>query len=290
MSIFNTIKKLFSTSATPAPVAVVNTKVQTAKPVTNTTNPQKLTYSEKELLAVQRTTLQDVQQLSGFPFVWNGRLWKDTRPQSHPYAYMDIFGPNVAIAKEELEKMNAHIANAISLCKKLPKSLRIPIEDIVFTKSPNKGYSQIICAPVTHLGEPTDHPITFSFMTNMERSNTTHGNLIYGRDGFIHKAVIYFWRNSNGYFLHYETVNNELVLSKVEVPDFNGSSSIIYKGAHILQREATRAQEEKDFEWIQQSFPDKAPKNVAGFRRMKNQNTKNYQVLKQLAAEKGREI
>lgn len=42
--------------------------------------------------------------------------------------------------------------------------------------------------------------------------------------------------------------------------------------------------------WLQESIPDKAPKNVTGYRRMKTQNTKNYQVLKQFAAEHGREI
>lgn len=42
--------------------------------------------------------------------------------------------------------------------------------------------------------------------------------------------------------------------------------------------------------WLQENFPGKAPKNVTGFRRMRTQNTKNYQALKQLAAENGKEI
>lgn len=42
--------------------------------------------------------------------------------------------------------------------------------------------------------------------------------------------------------------------------------------------------------WLQEHFPDKAPKNVTGYRRMKTQNTKNFQVLKQLAADLGRTI
>lgn len=42
--------------------------------------------------------------------------------------------------------------------------------------------------------------------------------------------------------------------------------------------------------WLQEHFQSKAPKNVTVYRRMKTQNTKNYQILKQLASELGREI
>lgn len=42
--------------------------------------------------------------------------------------------------------------------------------------------------------------------------------------------------------------------------------------------------------WLQENFPNVAPKNVTGYRRMKTQNTKNYQKLKQLAADLGKEI
>lgn len=43
-------------------------------------------------------------------------------------------------------------------------------------------------------------------------------------------------------------------------------------------------------QWLQDSFPGKGPKTVSGYRRMKTQNTKNYQQLKALAAQKGKEI
>lgn len=42
--------------------------------------------------------------------------------------------------------------------------------------------------------------------------------------------------------------------------------------------------------WLRENFPEKCPKSVTGYRRMRSQNTKNYQMLKQLAATKGREI
>ncbi|MBE6917986.1 MAG: hypothetical protein E7470_08830 [Ruminococcaceae bacterium] len=275
MAIFDFLKKIF------APKEIHSAPNASAK---------KLSYAEKELIAVKRTTFQDIQQLSNLPFVWNSRLEKCIQPNSHPFAYMDIVGPNVAIAMSELEKMNVHISQAKLLCKKVPKSLQIPVDDIVFKRSSITGYSRLICSPISHLGEPTDAPITFSFMTDLDRRDTTHGNLYYGRDGGIQKADVYFWRKSNGYFFYYQTVANSLTLSKIESVTPTGEKNVIYKGQHILELEASRVQEETDFAWIQQNLPDKCPKNIAGFRRMKNQNTKNYQLLQQLAAEKGREI
>lgn len=58
----------------------------------------------------------------------------------------------------------------------------------------------------------------------------------------------------------------------------------------MIEVEAKRGQEQRDYIWLQSSFPDKCPKSITSYRRMKTQNTKNYQQLQQLAAEKGRKI
>lgn len=57
-----------------------------------------------------------------------------------------------------------------------------------------------------------------------------------------------------------------------------------------IEAEVRRGLEKRDFLWIQENFPEKCPKSISSFRRMKTQNTKNYQLLKQLAAEHGRKI
>ena len=57
-----------------------------------------------------------------------------------------------------------------------------------------------------------------------------------------------------------------------------------------IEAEIRRGREQRDFQWIQANYPDKCPKSVSSFRRMKKQNTKNYQVLQSLAAVQGREI
>ena len=80
---------------------------------------------------------------------------------------------------------------------------------------------------------------------------------------------------------------NEAYQKKQEIDTLLG---IKKKDDSIINAELKRRQELLDFTWIQENIPDKAPKNISGYRRIKTQNTKNYQLLKQLAAEKGRNI
>lgn len=59
---------------------------------------------------------------------------------------------------------------------------------------------------------------------------------------------------------------------------------------NLIDYEIKRGNDARDYFWIKEHIPKKCPKSVTGYRRMKTQNTKNYQILKQLAAEMGREI
>lgn len=58
----------------------------------------------------------------------------------------------------------------------------------------------------------------------------------------------------------------------------------------MIEIEARRGCEARDFRWLQENLPDKCPKSVSSFRRIKTQKTKNYQTLKHAAAELGRDI
>ena len=55
----------------------------------------------------------------------------------------------------------------------------------------------------------------------------------------------------------------------------------------IIETELKRRQESLDYQWIQDNIPDKCPKSISSYRRMKTQNTKNYQLIQQIAAERG---
>lgn len=63
-----------------------------------------------------------------------------------------------------------------------------------------------------------------------------------------------------------------------------------YYEDNIIEIEYQKHLDEQAVIWLQNNFPTKAPKNITGFRRMRTQNTKNYQALKLLAAGKGKEI
>lgn len=58
----------------------------------------------------------------------------------------------------------------------------------------------------------------------------------------------------------------------------------------MVEREAEKGKTLRDYTWINEHFPEKCPTSVSSYRRMRTQNTKNFQFLKQLAAEQGREI
>lgn len=55
----------------------------------------------------------------------------------------------------------------------------------------------------------------------------------------------------------------------------------------IIEAELKRRQEALDFQWIQNNIPDKCPKSISSYRRMKTQNSKTYQLIQQIAAERG---
>ena len=55
----------------------------------------------------------------------------------------------------------------------------------------------------------------------------------------------------------------------------------------IIKAEVKRRNEFLDFQWIAKNIPDKCPKSIIGYRRIKTQNTKSYQALKQAASALG---
>lgn len=254
----------------------------------------KLSFAEKERIMVQRVTTEDMVQFESMPYQLNDPVHKLIEEHTHPFAYINLSKANISIAKAELNKINARIAADSTLAPMIPCSLRIPLDSIVFAPSKERGYTRIICTPYTFDGEISKYPISLVFMTNLyEQADTTHGTLFYNQDGDIAKADIYFWRGNEGFFFYYETLNRSFVLSKVELSRPSSvyqPNVILYKDQYWIDLEATRKKEACDFEWLQAHIPDKCPKSVAGFRRMKHSKTANYQKLVARAKELGRII
>lgn len=259
-----------------------------------TGNKSKLSFSEKERIMVRRITTKDMVQFESMPYQLNFPVHKLIEEHAHPFAYINLSRANISIAKEELNRINAQIAADSTLSPVIPHSLRIPVDRIVFAPSKERGYTRIICTPYTIDGEISKYPISLVFMTNLyEQADTTHGTLFYNQDGDIAKADIYFWRGNEGFFFYYETLNRSFVLSKVELSRPSSvyqPNVILYKDQYWIDLEATRKKEACDFEWLQAHIPDKCPKSVAGFRRMKHSKTANYQKLVARAKELGRII
>lgn len=273
MGLFDFLKKMFISQST-VPVAMVNS---------NSSSTKKLTYAEKELLAVQRTTFADIQQLKGFPYSWNRPIEKFINPNGRPFVYMDIVGDNLTTAKAELAKINTCIERDKKLSSALRKLTCLPVSEVIFKRHTESGYSRLMLNPITYDGEPSKYPVALFFMTDPRNSNCS-GSIFYGRDGAIQKAEIFIGHGS--YFLYYEVFEGDLVLIRAE----DASRTIIYKGKSLLDREASLAKTEKDYKWLQNNLPENCPKSISSFRRTKTQNTKNYQILKQLAADLGRDL
>lgn len=277
------LKRLLGINSTAASPVPSSHKPSTAVSTSKKPSTQKLTFAEKELLAVKRTTQEDVYRLSGFPYSWNRPVEKFIEPNAHPFVYMDIVGENLTVAKSEISKINACIDRDKKLCSELREFTCLPISEMIFNRSTEAGYSRLMLSPVTYNGKPSKYPVTLFFMSNPWNSNY-HGSIFYGQDGSIQKAEIFIGHSS--IFLYYETFEGDLMLVRAE----NAFREIIYKGKILLDHEASLAKTEKDYAWLQSNLPEKCPNSLTSYRRTRTQNTKNFQELKALAAELGREI
>lgn len=63
-----------------------------------------------------------------------------------------------------------------------------------------------------------------------------------------------------------------------------------YYHAHMIEIEAQRGIDKRDYKWLQENLPDICPKSYSGYKRMKNGKTKNYQKIVAKAKALGRSI
>lgn len=256
---------------------------------------KKLIYIEKERIAVQKVTMSDMKQLANFPYKWNKKIQKSTPKHARWYAHMDLGIINRIIARRELAKINGIIIRSYKLSHNIPRNVLIPIKEICFSPSA-LNYTTLICQPYTVDMKENMYPAILKFTNNKPAGDSSvHGNLFYGRNGRILKGSAYFWKNHIGHFFYFEMVDNELVISRVErsnaAKPFDPNIDIsIYKAKHVLELEAKREKEAKDYEWLKDNCPNKCPKSLTVFRRMKTLNSKNYKALKAFAFEHGKEI
>lgn len=195
-----------------------------------------LNNHEKEEITVRRVTLEDMKKFTSLPFEWNCNIKNVIGPSTKPYAYMDIVKGNVKIVVNELEKMNGKLRYIHQLSPLIPLPLQIPTQDVLLNPRTNGSYSQIVCTPHSYTGRISKYPASLSFKTELHKVgiDTTNGDLFYDCNGAVAKARIIFWRNHIGYFVYFQTVNKELIVTKIEstvVRDNRDLPGVIYKAS-----------------------------------------------------------
>lgn len=205
----------------PKPLSVENTGIENQS--------DKMTKAEKERIRVLRVSTADMVQFSQIPYHLDCKIHHVVSSGAMPYAYMDLDPANIAIARSDLEKINQKLIEACSLSPKIPKKIKIPIDDIVFKPQKNSGHTTLICTPHTFTGKISKYPLSLSFMTNLDvGSNSTHGELFYGEDGKIRKAEVFCWRSNKGYFFYFGFDGQELNATKIEICN-SSERFVVYK-------------------------------------------------------------
>ena len=209
--------------------------IKVKKPISQNAG-AKLTTVDKERIMVRRVTTRDMVQFTSMPYHLDCVVKKHDTPRSHPFAYIELDSKNIAVAELELEILNKHLSVAHQICKKVPKGISIPVKDIVYRPSKYYGCTRLICTPHTFTGRVSKYPLSLQFTTDMSKTglNTTHGEIFYGQNGTIQKAVVYCWRNHKGYFFYFKIENSTLVLSKIERVNTTVDSKLTCNNTQIV--------------------------------------------------------
>lgn len=231
-----------------------------------------LNYKKSELLALPQTT-----------FSFRGKLNKHIFENGHPYADIFLENDDRLAALNVLAYLN-HVINNTNL----PKSFRrdnIPLNNIVFATPGFQEATRIIITPTSHNGY--ECPYNLFFKCKEMSSSSLHGSVFFDSTGKPHQADIFFWIGKIGRFYYFDTHEGIFELSKITYPDGECIQHYLYKCEYLVCLEQRRNQEESDFLWLAEHLPDKCPKSITGYRRMKTMHSKNFMSLKQQAAELG---
>ena len=259
---------------------------------------QPLSAIDKERIMVERITTADMCQFTSIPYDLNCPIQKLNTPKAHPYAYIELDGANIEVAKSELRKINSYIVDARSFIPELPKKFCIDVDKVAFSEySPNYGYSKLICTPYTFSGKISNIPLTLLFMSRRDvMQYQVIGNLEYSADGCVVKADVNVWSRKSyetpgtGWIFFFNTVNGVFLLDQVNSTVRRGEDgmlSVVYRSDRLIEEEAEKGRDKKKYEWLQHNLPEVCPKSFSGFRRMKVQNSKNYQKIVEAARKLG---
>lgn len=172
----------------------------------------------------------DMEQFLLLPFSFAGCkfIGKSDEPQT---AYVDLDQKNQVAAWDEIEKINLFIEQSRNYSALIPKNIRIPNEEIVYSQyNESYGYSRLICSPYTLKGNKSKYPLKFIFMTKSKEAtyiqkrnkvtvipaDSTNGEIVYAQDGQPAKAKVNFWRDGVGFFYEFKTIGRTFLINRIK--------------------------------------------------------------------------
>lgn len=229
----------------------------------------------------------DLDYLATSPGEYDGSDW-------YHYGFsMDLTGRNIDIAKWEIENIRRVISTGSRPSIRVPAYVGFRTADIQFSEyNPGYGYSGLSCKPYESKTKISRAPFYLHFMTRIDRDDPVLGNIRYYADGRFHSADVVIWKNKVGYKYKIRCKKEVPYIFTIEKSG-NGeliSWNIVYEDPIILKQRAFEQREHARYEWLKINLPDICPKSYSGYRRMKKQNTKNFQKLSAKAIELGKDI
>lgn len=233
-------------------------------------------------------------RFADMPFDLTGPIIKNF--SGHPYAYMEIKGQNIFVARKELEKLNNLLLNSNVIPSSLSKFLQINPQKMILKGTRMINPSVLICTPYDLTGKPSKTPLAFLFISEGGCGKLKwNGKIYYSGTGEILKAETYFWYRKSyevaayGWSVNYQYSGGALKVWQVAKND-TGMPETLYMAPELQKYEHDRLVDKENYEWLQKTLPDICPKSISGYKRGKTANSPTYRKLVLEARKKGREL
>lgn len=266
---------------------------------------QKLSYVEKETIIVKQITTETMLQFSNLPYDLNFPIKKYIKEGGHPFAYIDLNLYNQSIAKKHIFQLEKIIDENRYKIPLLKEKYYIDADKTVFIQYDDSyGYTRLMCTPYNVDGKISKYPLNLTFMTKSDSKKYQFiGYIYYGLGGNIKKADVHIWiedvpyTGADGWSFYFSSFDDKLILEQAKTTlklDERNMPSVVYQDKSLIEYEQRKEREKEfdiqNFQWLQKNLPDICPKSLAGFRRMRTANSKNYQLLVKEAQMLGKNI
>ncbi len=194
-------------------------------------------------------------------------------------AYLFTKAEQKEILLNDLPPLNALLCEAYSKFSEIPYRL---IDNLNFIHNNDDfiTYVELFYNPAHPYPSERQYPYHINFHTSL--SSRFFGSIYYNKDNVVAKAEIISWSDEAPYTITLRLVEGIMSLYRIKKRNLEKHEDVlIYPDEewYIINNK----KDTENLELLQKVLPDIAPKTLAGFRRMKTMNTKNFQKLKEAA-------